>query len=350
MRKQWWVVSLWLVGCGVDSAATVMSEPGDSELTESADELATSDAKVWWPLELGNEWVFESAQGGALRLEASYASGSIRYVTGLRQGVWFGYSPGAPNSLYLYNWDQGWVPMVRFGYAYTPWEVTYSNGPCDRFDAVRSATAVSVSTPAAAFSDVRKVRYDLRPDPTALCAPALVKEMSFAPGVGPVAITSGSGESFKLVYARVGNKTWPAAQPAVAEVSADQYQYTNLANTIACITEPCPSNHVTAKAKLSMTVTNRSSTARTWHFPSGQQYDFQLFEMNGRMVRAWSDGKAFIAALTTLTLQPNESRTFSGDIELEDREGKQLSGTLTVRGALLGQGPSRALSIETVVQ
>ncbi len=354
MKRLWVVGLLWLAGCGVDSDATVGGVPSDAELTESSDELASSRADVWWPLAQGNEWILQSPRGGTIRLAVSYSSGSIRYLEGMNgEGVWLGHASSAPNSLYVYNWDEGWGPLVRFGYAYTPWDVRYSDGPCDHFRARRSATGARVQAMAGAFTDVRKVEFEIRPDPTVLCRPPYVKELAFAPGVGPVALSSGTGETFLLASAKVGQRQYGGVSGISVSVSADRAEYTSRPNTIACVTAPCPSNEVTAVARLTLTVRNTSSSARTFQFRSGQRFDFLLSDDRGELRATWSESQLFTQASGSLTLSPGQSRSFTAEMPLKGRDGQQLEGIFTVRGVLTtadGNGPSATTTIRVTIQ
>ena len=60
-----------------------------------------------------------------------------------------------------------------------------------------------------------------------------------------------------------------------------------------------------------LTIQNTSETARTIEFTSGQQYDFVVFDEREREVWRWSADKAFIQALTSYSLNPGETKTFS---------------------------------------
>lgn len=62
---------------------------------------------------------------------------------------------------------------------------------------------------------------------------------------------------------------------------------------------------------LTLTVTNPSSAPLTVEFSSGQQFDFRVRRPDGTAVWTWSADKGFITMLTSRTLAPGETATFS---------------------------------------
>jgi hypothetical protein len=280
-----------------------------------------------------DQWVFVSSSDTRV-VSVDYVDGDMRYVTGLfSDGAWLGYSSSAPNTLYAWNYDvEDWMPFVRFGYASTPWDFELHDG-CGRFTARRTGSGVTVATPAGTFKSARTISYELDAPPNVRCAAPDIAEITFAGNVGPVAFVTGWGEEFFLKSASVGGTTFPLASGKVnAVASSDKATYTNRPNTIRCVTTPCPTNDVTAKAKLKLTVKNTGTTTETFQFNSGKQFDFYLFDAAGFMVKAWSDDRAFTTALSAFNLSPGQTKVFSGEVELKDRWGYQLEGSYTVRG------------------
>ncbi|MBI3181645.1 MAG: hypothetical protein HYZ28_05845 [Myxococcales bacterium] len=348
------VAGLLVSACGVDSSAEVQvgGLAAETELSEQGAELHSNRADVWFPMEEGNRWELVSSSGAKWTVSVDASYGDARWVSGLfdSDGNWLGESANAPASTYLWNADvRRWEPAVRFGYRYTPWQFATSSGPCDSFDAKRSATDVSIATPAGSFSGVRKVAFMQKPSPTVLCAPNRVKEIAFASGVGPVAVVSGMGELFLLQSAKVGGRQYPASGVS-ASLSSDRTAYVSQRQTVYCITAPCPPVETAAVARFSFTVANHSGTSRTFRFTSGQQFEIELLDSSGKVVRAWSDGRAFTMALTSLTLAPGQRKSFTGEVELKDRQGALLKGTFTARARLTAYegGTPTATSMLTV--
>ena len=62
---------------------------------------------------------------------------------------------------------------------------------------------------------------------------------------------------------------------------------------------------------LTLTVTNPSSAPLTLEFSSGQQFDFRVRRSDGTVVWLWSADKLFTAMLTSRSLAPGETATYS---------------------------------------
>ncbi|MFL5507755.1 MAG: BsuPI-related putative proteinase inhibitor [Gemmatimonadales bacterium] len=77
---------------------------------------------------------------------------------------------------------------------------------------------------------------------------------------------------------------------------------------------------------LELRVTNPRTEPVTLQFSSGQQYDFRVRRLDGTVVWVWSADKLFTAALTSRTLGPGETVTYTA------------TWTPTARGALLADG------------
>lgn len=297
--------------------------------------LAQSAAR-WFPLEEDDVWEFAGPSGKTHAIECVYDDGgAMSYVYGLRRdglGAWFSYSYSAPMSLYVWNRDAyRWQPMFRFGYRYTPWTFAFSDELCNAFQGRRARTDFTVQTPAGTFTGCNRINFAVRTPPTALvlCAPH-IESMTLSPGVGPVEIQI-QGESYKLARAKVGATSYPQTSSGmlVANVTTDRTSYTNLENTIRCITWPCPSNEKTATANVTFTITNGTGAAQTFQFTNGCQFDVQIIDAaSGQTVAALSDNQFCTMALTAFTLQPGQAKAFTASLELEDRNGAQLGERL----------------------
>jgi hypothetical protein len=77
---------------------------------------------------------------------------------------------------------------------------------------------------------------------------------------------------------------------------------------------------------LELRVTNPLTEPATLQFSSGQQYDFRVRRLDGSVVWVWSADKLFTAALTSRTLGPGETVTFTE------------SWTPTAHGTLIAEG------------
>ncbi len=305
-----------------------------------------NNATRWFPLEAGNEWRFESASGETHAITCDYEYGPYRYMSGLApfREVWLAYSGAWPTNLYIWNPDSyTWSRWARFGAYYSPWTWRLDDGGCGLFFARWVGSGLAVSTPAGDFRNCRKVSFALQPAPNVRCAGGHLQSVTFAPGVGPVEIEK-NGVTYRLVSATVGGVSYPSAPPPgpiasqafAAAIASDRARYAHGAST--------------AIARFTLTVRNTSGQPQTLTFRSGQQFDFEILDAQGNVVRAWSDGRYFTMALGSLTFAPGETKTFSGDVALEDRSGRPLDGTYSVRGRLTNSDGSAVHRIEATAQ
>ena len=151
----------------------------------------------------------------------------------------------------------------------------------------------------------------------------------------------------------------PVGAGIVATLQADQDVYTNQPASAWC--PPCTTNNPpcmlpcylveekTAVAEFTFEVTNQYPQPRTFQFSSGQQFDVELIDDTGRVVTAWSDDKMFTQALTSFTLDPRQTQTFTAGMPLHDRDGKQLDGTYQARAYLTTSGPEPRVEATTQI-
>jgi hypothetical protein len=330
--------SLFVLGCGPDAQLLVDAQDVDTDeavATTEGELTSSSRASVWFPMATGNTWTYESSLGTRTIRLANVGEGMAEVFGVAGSSSWVGVSSSSANTLMRWDADAGaWTSWLRFGFASTPWNV--GTAACTGAKYRRSATGTTTSTPAGAFADTRTISIEQVPSKTALCAPPAFTELTFAANVGLVAFKTGRGERFVLKSATVGGKQLPTGGGTVtASLTLDKASYVSTPNTIRCITTPCPSNEQTAVAKATFTVTNGSSTTQTWNFRTGCQYDIELVAASGLVVKRLSDERACTMALTSVTLAPGQSRTWSADVALNDRDGLQLDGSYTARARLI---------------
>lgn len=344
-------VALVLAACGPDAAMLVDAQDVDTDdaVATTESELTTSSsAGVWFPMNEGNTWTFESTTGASRTLRLSSVANGMAELSGLTTaGTWIGVSASSANT--LMQWDAttaSWRSWLRFGFASSTWNL--GTEACTGARLRRSATGTATATPAGAFTDTRTISVEQIPSKTALCAPPAFTELTFAAGVGLVAFRTGRGERFSLRTATVAGKRVPATSGAVtATLALDKTSYVNKPNTIRCITTPCPSNEETAIAKATFTVTNGSATSQTWSFRSGCQFDIELVAASGLVVKRLSDDRACTLSLTSVTLAPGQTRTWTADVALADRDGLQLDGSFTARARLIPSTAAGSAPIAT---
>ncbi len=309
-----------------------MESEAESEVGSTSSELVSNRSDTWFPMHEGNTWALESASGEVRSITYEGVNEGIGHLTGLMvEGRWLGTASSTPNSLYSWNEvTNSWETFIRFGYAVTPW--IWGDGACSTYKVKRSATNITVTTPAGTFSGARRILFELKPLPNVRCAAPAFTELTFAPNVGLIAIDTHAGK-FLLTSAKVNGKAFPSNQ-IKGSLRLDKSTYINSPNTIACITTPCPSNEVTTTAKATYTVTNNGSASQTFEFNSGCQFDLQLVDDKGEMVRSLSEVRFCTLALTRFTLAAGQSKVFTAQIPLSNRVGEQLFGNFTAKAML----------------
>lgn len=310
----------------------------ENDIATTSDALVTSNkAELWFPMAEGNSWELERAATGdkrTVKFEGVYEGIGLLSGLTLDDGRWMGGNKTSPNS--LYTWTEAtntWEAFVRFGYATTSW--SWGEGACNAYKVKRSATNLTVTTPAGTFTGARTIAFERKPSPTARCQPPAFTELTFAPGVGLIAVDTYDGK-FLLKSAKVNGATVPSATTGVKGVlKLDKATYVNKPNTIYCITTPCPGNDVTAVAKATYTLSNSGTKSETFQFTSGCQFDLKLIDAAGTVVRSLAENRFCTLSLTSLTLAPGESKTYSVDVALSTRGGEQLFGNYTAKATLI---------------
>jgi hypothetical protein len=339
------VSAVALFSCGpnaVPNSAAPMED--ESEIASTGEALLSNRADVWWPMQEGNSWTLKSSAGEVRTVDMQAVGDGMGWLTGvIPAGAWLGTSTTNYNSLYSWSESAGaWSPFLRFGYASSSW--IWGSGACGTFTVKRIGTDLTVHTDAGDFTGARKIGFTLKPALTARCTAPAFADLTFAPGVGIIGLTNMNGEQFLLKSAIVNGKPIPAPSALKGSLKLNAASYTNKANTIRCITTPCPSNEVTAVAKATFTVTNTGTKSETVTFNSGCQNDLSLIDSSGKTVNTLSATRFCTLALTAFTLAAGQSKVYLIDVPLVDRQGQQLQGTYTAKAWLL---PERAVSVSS---
>ncbi len=333
------VVGLTACGPDVNGLAGVNESDVDALATTTDDALSSSNSPATWlPMAEGNVWSFESSTGARV-IKLTGVTTTMAKLEGLYDSaVWIGTSGTSASTLYAWSDDKNdWVPFIRFGYSTTSW--TYGTGACTTQKMKRSGTGVTVSGKAGSFADTRVIASELVTQPSVMCAAPAFSELSFAADTGLVAFKTGRGEKFTLVSATVNGKRIPNNNGSVAATATlDKKTYTNVPNTIRCVTTPCPSNALTADADLTFKVTNNTRSTFTWKTSNACQFDVDVRSATGTLIKRLSDTRTCAAGATTLTLAAGASKTFTAEIHLQDRDALQLDGEYTMTARVLGTG------------
>ncbi len=70
-----------------------------------------------------------------------------------------------------------------------------------------------------------------------------------------------------------------------------------------------------------LTIQNQTNSTQTINFSSSYKYDFIIYDTNGQSVWVWSDDKLFTLVSIDLSLEANESKTFSKTWNQEIEDG-----------------------------
>ena len=310
---------------------------------EQAPSVTSQRAHDWpafFPLEVGNEWVYSDGAGSftvqvlretleANRMKYFEVSGYFPHdtvkVRKLRRGPLgqiLEYNPVGEDYLWY-----------RFGNFRGAWRFdTGDDIPCITGSRVSIGdVGTTVNVPAGVFE--RTLRLDF----AAICMDGGIGSEYFAGGVGlvqRVMNTIAGPRTFQLVAAHVGASELPSASYGI-EVSLDRPFYYN--NLMPPIIDPWP----TARARLA--VRNHTEWPVEFTFPTSQRFDFIVRDASGKEVLRWSDGRVFLQVIGRETLF-QDSRIYSADIVLKSRDGRPLpAGSYTLVGYLTTPGSGSGL-------
>jgi len=310
------------------------------EQTPAVASQRAPDWPAFFPLEVGNEWVYSDGTASftvkVLRetLEANrmkyfevsdyfpYDTDKVRKLRRDPLGRVLEYNPAGED----YIW-------YRFGNVRGAWRFdTGEDIPCITGSRVSIGdVGATVNVPAGNFE--RALRLDF----AAMCMDGGIVSEYFAGGVGlvqRVMNTIAGPRAFQLVAAHVGASELPAASYGI-EVSLDRPIYYN--NLMPPIIDSWPA----ARARL--TVRNHTELPVEFTFPTSQRFDFIVRDALGREVLRWSDGRVFLQVIGRETLL-KESRSYLAGIVLKSRDGRRLpAGFYTLVGCLTAQGSGSGL-------
>lgn len=262
--------------------------------------LAPAQAPDYFPLQLGNQWVYRVsgvAAGSPLVVEVAdqqTVGGNVYFV--LR-----GFSN---RSLLVRESDDGTLLLydpaaqqervwVRFGAAEGE-SFASAIDPCSA-QATLTSRAAHYEGPVGVFDDALEVRYSVH------CADAGFERELFLPWVGlarRTEFTLGGPRSYDLIYAELGGVTY---------VTEPQVSF-----SLALSVQP---SQLTAR----ITLRNTQAVPLPLEFPSSQDFDLVLWNQAGDEVYRWSADKVFLAVI--------RNTSFSGEknwavvIPLADAQG-----------------------------
>lgn len=276
---------------------------------------ASSYAQDYFPLHVGNQWIYRTAAFGRVSLTVvdiprTQTIGDQLYsvVQGLAQepallrsadgGTLLRYNPETRT-------EEVWA---AFG---TKEGDTYRTAidPCNQTARVESRSA-KATVPAAEFGNALAIRY-----PAANCADAGLDSDVFAPYIGLVertSVTIAGPRKMQLIYARVGGVTVLSEPEASFAVTASQ-----------------AAGNLTAR----LTLRNSSAEPLVLDFNSGQRFNIVIRDSAGVEVYNWAAARTFIQLVGREEIASGE-RNWAETIPLAFPAGRYtMEAWLTTAGA-----------------
>lgn len=245
----------------------------------------------YFPLQVGNSWVYRAAQARTNRVQ-TISVDAIESVDGrdyyrvqfFERTVYV--RPLADGSLVAYDrnmkQEQPWLP---FGLAEGQRTQTEFDN-CSRSVMVRSKSA-SLKTTLGDFNNALLLAYEPN------CADAGVASQYFLPYIGLLqqeSATIAGPLKYELVYSRTGFTNVDAKEVGFT-MALDSQTYDRVGN---------PEMFV----RLTLRSTNTNPVPLT--FPSGQSFDLKIYNDRGGIVYVWSADKIFTLAIRNAQLGPGE--------------------------------------------
>jgi hypothetical protein len=101
-----------------------------------------------------------------------------------------------------------------------------------------------------------------------------------------------------------------------------------------------------AVAAVALEVKNESTSAVVLTFPTGQRYDFVLYDKSGQAVARWSAERMFTMAFGRMQLAAGETRKFGDSLALAADGKNLLAGDYELEGVLSSSPPNTSKRIK----
>ncbi|MBK9170070.1 MAG: hypothetical protein IPM24_21775 [Bryobacterales bacterium] len=271
----------------------------------------------YYPLHVGNQWVYRSPFGSHLvevERAAVFGGQEYRLLRGAIGGdVWLRMGEGG--RLYAYD-PETRTETLRAAFE-TPAGGEYVTGGDCGGRAVVESNDGEHDSPVGRIFRAFVVRYA-----AGNCADAGLEREVFAPWIGLVearAITIAGPRLYELIYARLGSVTVVSAPEVSFGLTLDRHLY-----------DP--------GATLAARITLRHSQPEPLHivFSSSQVFDLVIRDEQGREVYRWSDGKAFLTVIREIDFAAGE-KNWTVDVPL----AKLPAGDYTAEAWLATTVPRR---------
>lgn len=329
------LVSALLVASALFAPLTAAAQVQRSRALQADERQAV--VSDYFPLAVGNQWSYVGAASEAFNRELTVRVSDSREVNGLvyYQLEGFAAEPAlvrltGAGRLVALDEESGlerlWLDFAApAGGGWTP----QGRGEC--FGAARVAERnVRARTPAGPFGNGVRIEYSGGP-----CADAGLTEEVYAPNVGMLTrteLTIAGPIRLELINAVVDGRTIEARGLGFS-LKIDSSVYVPQPERIA------PGETPTLLA--TMTLENTSEQPLVLRFASGQRFDIEIRNADGKTVYVWSADKLFPAVTGELDLSPGVE-TWQAQIPLRGFDGQSLPpGAYEIEAWLTNSGGGR---------
>ena len=286
--------------------------------------LVPAQTAQYFPLEVGNSWVYRVTEGRIRDTKTVRVDGvENRQGNSYYRVEFFGRTyllryADADTIVSLNMQDNSEAVWLDFG-APAGQDFRTAIDDCT-LSGVVDGKEERVTGVAGTYENALKVSFKSR------CADAGLESQHWVPNVGLVQQLEGNitgALKYELTYSRTGPISLQGAQVAFT-VGLDQTLY--------------KSGPVTMEVRLTL----RNAEPKPLHlvFPSGQRYDLKIFDQRDNNVYTWSADKLFLQAIQEETVDPGTEKTFAFTAEIPNlspgryravaflTSEKQFSGTI----------------------
>ena len=259
--------------------------------------LLAAQTPSWFPLEIGNTWLYSPVASNNPRISSQYRTISVHGKESLSGRDYYDVSyfgrelilRSEPSDGSIFAYDRSSESEQPFLLLGLPEGGTFATpiNPCATTGEIAARDA-TVKTPAGEFDGAVQVKF------SGTCADVGITQQFYAPAVGLLTseeTTFAGGLKYELVYFRVGSHTGTTAELSFM-VAINSAHYTEGG---------------TLHARLTLRSTGPDPIPL--HFPSGQSFDLKILDAAGNEVYLWSKGRVFTLIVRDEMFGPGE-KTF----------------------------------------
>ncbi len=246
----------------------------------------------YFPLAVGNSWVYKTTEGRLADVQAVDVAGTASFegrdyflVHFFQRDVYLRVSTDGT----LFEYDQNakkekvWIAFGTDAGQSFPTEIDN----CDKTAKVESKAA-KYSGPTGTFTNALQLSF------VKSCTDAGIISETFLPYVGlveHVVDNIAGARKYSLIYSRTG----------VTEVTTPEIRF-----SLSLDAAVYPVSSAASQLVARLTLRNTTASPVTLQFPSGQTYELKIRNEKGEMVYQWSQGMAFTQIFRTENFGPGE--------------------------------------------